>query len=278
MAYAYLATGSVTLAAAAFSDTTGFADGATLGIETGSQVIITALDQSGLANGINYLHIMPGFSGDIGSPSVGSLKCDVDNGSLPHILYAASGGTFYYTAAGNSNVCTRFECSSNGGTARILGGTITELQVLAGTCSVNTSTIVVTARLTGGACTIEDHATAITTLVVDGGNHILRRAVTTATLNGGVLYADLDGDSLGATLFTMNGGTLVLLSGNIPVAVFVGGEIDVSRLKRPATIAGTSATIYPNFVGALRQAPGNILTWTTANITYIGTYGVVQEA
>lgn len=271
MAYAYLTTGATDITGASWSDATGFANSATLGIETGSQTIVSSLNQSALGTGLNYLLVGPGFSGNIGSPAAGSLVVDVDAGSDPHVTYAASGGNFYLTAGGGNTLITRVECNS-AGNLYLTGGTFTNLDVVRGTCNVNASTVVTNAYLVGGNSTIEYNATALTTLTVSGGSHTLKRTANTVIMNGGDLRVDIDSGSLGATLLTMNGGRVTLVSGNIPVAVFIGGTLDVSKLKRPATIAGTSAVVYNGFRGALAQAPGNTLTWTTGNITYRGSY------
>lgn len=277
MAYAYLTTGATDLTAASWSDATGFANSATLAIETGSQTIVSSLNQSALGTGINYLHVMPGFSGDIGSASAGSLIVDADAGTDPHIMYAASGGQFFLTAGGGNTLITRIECNTNGGTLRLTGGIVTNLDMVKGTCTVNASTVVTNAYLVGGSATIEYNATALTILTIKGGTHTLKRTANTVIMSGGTLYVDIDSGNFGATSLTMTDGLVVLLSGNMPVAVYIGGTLDASRLKRAATIAGTSAVVYSGFKGALQQSPGNMLVWTTANITYRGSY-VVQEA
>lgn len=278
MAYAFLTTGSTTFAAGSWSDATGFANSGTLAIESGSQTIVSALDQSALGTGLNYFNVGPLFSGDIGSPSAGSLKVDIDAGTDPHFTYAASGGHCYLTAGGGNTLITRVECNSNGGTLHLTGGIFTNLDVVRGTCTVNESTVVTNAYLVGGTTTIEYNATALTILNIGGGTHTLKRTANTVILSGGTLYVDIDSGSLGATIVTVTGGVLVLKSGAIPVAVFIGGRIDLSQIRKPSVIAGTSAVVYASFKGALAQSPGNLVTWTTANISYRGSYTEVGEA
>ena len=71
MAIAYLNEGAVSLAAANWSDATGFANNATLVISSGSQTITTSLDQSGLSGGIDTLDILQVFTGRIGGAGYG---------------------------------------------------------------------------------------------------------------------------------------------------------------------------------------------------------------
>lgn len=274
MAIAYLAEGSTTLAAAAWSDATGFANDATLVIERGGQTITTALDQSALGTGINYLQVRRTFTGNIGSSAAGPLKVDADAGSDPNIVYAAAAGSFYLQAGGGSALVSRMECNT-GGQLRLVGGTFTNVDMLRGAMSANGSTVITNLFVTGGEATIEDNATAITNLEIFGGTVTLRRGATNVTMRGGRLILDADGRSLGPTVLDVLGGEIVWISGAIPGGSSrsrVACSIDVSRLRRDAAFAATNATtVYPAARGIGKRAPGATLTWTTANIIYRGT-------
>lgn len=244
MATAYLTDGATTLAAASWSDATGFADGADLVISDGSQSIQTALNQSGLTNGINRLRILPGFSGNIGSGSE-SLRVDVDNSSSPRLEYLARAGSLFYAANGNSNVCTRLVVAS-GGSLTLTGGTITQLEVQAANrVTVNSSTVVTTAYINGGSGVIEYNATAITNLYMGGGNYVLRRAATTVTLGGGTLVVDVKQAATAATTINMAGGRLVLYAGNVTTPNLYAGSVDASKAVKPITLGGTNGVFGP---------------------------------
>jgi hypothetical protein len=107
MAVAFLNTGATSMAAANWSDTTGFAAAAQLVIREGSQAIVNDLNQS--ASSIEFLDIQEGFSGNIGNAS-GSLRCDADGTAespttrLSRIRYNASGGNFYFSATGGNTL------------------------------------------------------------------------------------------------------------------------------------------------------------------------------
>lgn len=271
MAVAYLTEGATDFAAANWSDATGFgAATPTLVIEKGSQTVVSSLDQSGLASGVNYLEVRRTFFGNIGSASAGPLKVDADNGSSPHIYYGAGGGVFYLQAGGNNTLITTLEVNG-AGTAYLQGGTFTTADLLAGTVYANQSTVMTSLYQSGGTATVEYNATALTNLYVASGLCVVKRAVTNAIIGGGTVIVDIDSGSFGATTFTMTGGVLVLRSGNIPNWTWIAGELRASELRRDATIAGTAATVYPLARGVLQRAPGATLTWTTANITYRGT-------
>lgn len=273
MAIAYLAEGSTSLANVNWSDGTGFANDATLVIERGGQTIVSALDQSALGTGINYLHVRRTFSGSIGSSSAGPLIVDADAGSDPHILYAASGGEFYLRAGGGNSLVTRVECNA-GGRLRLMGGTFTNVDLIRGSSNVNGSAVMTNVYITGGEHVIDDNATAIANLEIYGGVTTLRRSATNLTMKGGTLILDADGRSLGSTVFDFLGGAIVWISGSIPggsTRSRAAGRFDVSRLRRDAAFAATNATtVYPSARGVNTRAPGATLTWTTANILYRG--------
>lgn len=284
MAIAYLNEGAVSLAAANWSDATGLASSATCVIDRGGQSIVNDLDWSSAitVTRLGYLAIRRPFTGNIGDSSVGPLKINASS----YIYYAAAAGSLYWQSAGpSSNTTALFEMPvGTGGACYIQGCTITEARIYGGQCYVNSSTVVTTMYTMLASVSIDSNATAITTLTVtNGATVVLKRSVTTLNLINGTVI--IDGDGISITTLNQYGGTINHKSGDIPTFNQYGGQYTAQNLRRDATIAGTAGTIYPGATGALQRAPGATLTWTTANISYIGTnagpsyfYGTLPEA
>jgi len=236
MAIAYLNEGAVSLAAANWSDATGFANLATLVIASGSQTITTALDQSGLSGGIDTLDIGPQFTGRIGSPSTGPLKVDADEGGSTHrVTYNAGGGVLYLQAAGDNNLISNFWKSSPGA-AYLMGGTFTNVILGEGPLSVNGSTVVTNAYLKGGNSTIEA-GTAFTSLSVYAGTHYTKRDCATINVYGGTLIYDVPTTATTTTITVYSGATLRLLSSDAIATLNLEGYADFSQAKVGITIA-----------------------------------------
>jgi hypothetical protein len=265
MAIAYLNDGSTTMAALAWSDATGFAAGATLVISSASaQTITTAVDQSAVAQ-IDYLNIRRLFSGTIGS-SASPLR----TGATGTIWNDAGGGTLYLEAAniaggGSANTIAKYQHSSPG-TAVLSGGTITQIEVSAGNVTIGASVVCTTLYVTGGQVTIEDNATAITTMTITGsGRVICRRQVTTAQISGSTSCTYDDAGTI-TTLTVLSGSTWVHWRGDVTTAV-ISGTFNAGNLRANATMGGTSLTwIFP----AMYVSPsigGAVLT--QSNVTNI---------
>lgn len=269
MAIAYLNEGAVSLAAANWSDATGLVSSAECVIDKGGQAIVNNLDFSTIATTrVSYLHIRRPFTGSIGSSSVGPLKVNTSSATY----YAAGGGSLYLQSAGPaSNTTVLFEMpTGTGGAAYLQGGTFTEARVYGGQCYINASTVVTTLYAMSSSVTVDYNATAITTLYVfPGATVYLKRSVTNVVVIGGTLI--IDGDGISITTLRQSGGVVDHRSGDIPTFTQEGGQYINQSLRRDSTIAGTAATIFPGSTGALMRAPGATVTWTTANITYVGT-------
>lgn len=244
MAIAYLNEGAVSLAAANWSDATGFANNATLVIASGSQTITTALDQSGLSGGIDTLDIGPQFTGRIGSPSTGPLKVDADEGGSTHrITYNAGGGVLYLQAAGDNNLISNFWKSSPGA-AYLMGGTFTNVILGEGPLSVNGSTTVDNAYLKGGNSTFEA-GTGFKVLNVYSGTHLIKRNFIASgsggseTLNiyGGTVVLDTTTTGNLTTVNVFKDGTLRLLSSDAIATLNLEGYADFSQAKVAITIS-----------------------------------------
>lgn len=262
---AYLIGQSISLAAANWSDATGFADNAALEIRDGQQTISAGLDQSALTEGVSTIDVGPGFSGNIGGPS-GSLKCDVDGSGTPQFRYAAAGGSLYYEAKGDNNLCVRFVNSSSA-RAYLTGGTFTTLELNSGYTEVSDSVTLSsqTVNLTGGTLKCD---AVIGTLNQWGGNAILTKAPTTWIQWGGTGVHDSASGNI--TTFSQGpNGHLDHRGGNIATFT-IAGSFTLANATRAGTLAGTAGTIVITTAKIVDTSPTAGITWTAANITKLG--------
>lgn len=267
MAITYLNAGSITMAAAAWSDGIGFANASTNVISSQTaQTVTTALDYSTGIGQIGYLDIRPPFSGTIGS-TASPLKI----GASTRVWNAASGGTLYLQAANDTtggsaaNTIALYQHSSPG-TAVLVGGTFTQVQVGTGNVTIGSGAVVTTLYVTGGTVTIQDNATAITTMNITGsGKVICSRQVTTVSISGS---AQCTYDDAGAitTLSAFSGSNWTHMQGNITTAT-ISGVFNAGNLKSDATVGGTSLTWY-NTATYISPAVGGA-TLTQSNVTNI---------
>lgn len=290
MPAAYLNAGATSLAAANWSDSTGFADSAELYIQSGTQTVTGGLSPS-LTNGIQNLDILSGWSGNIGGAN-GSLAVETRSSLLsqttqiPRVRYYASGGTFYYTPQGAGaagDVCDYYQIAGSG-SAYITGtGTVKRLESNGGRLYVGTSIgSVANFRwvFSGGTVTIDgvSGSTKIHALTIAGGQHLLKKGIQgtsiTATgftegLNvaGGSVTIDAYGETFsdiriyGGYVQVVNCGTCAVVSG-------YSGTLDFSKLQRPLTV-----TLLEDAPG-LTVIPSKLLTITTRNPINSGANGL----
>ena len=248
MALAYLTDGSATLAAAGWSDATGFADNATLIVDTGKQTITTALNSgSGLATGISYIHFRKGFTGTVGVAGTSTLETKFANyTTLPNVILSA--GTLLLTC---TNTCNKVRV--HGGNLVIASGTVTDLEVVAGTVTIAAGATVTNLVQAGGL--VQDTATGsntMTSATIYGGDFKPLRPVTT------ILQSDAVGAGVGApaayvlynhatgpTTWTMRSGSAVHLQGSVATLNLYAGRFDASRAIRDLTIGGTATVLGP---------------------------------
>lgn len=271
MAVAFLNDGATSLAAANWSDATGFTAAAQLVIRSGSQSIISDLNQS--ASSIEYLDVQAGFSGNIGSAST-SLQCDVDGTTespttrVSRIRYFASGGNMWFNANG-SNTLAHFVEINTGGTFWATGGIQKNVVLQRGTLRVAAAVAGTGGvwRFSGGQSTIDYAASsAIPQLDVSGGTHVLNRNATTNNVYGGTLTIDAAG--LAITTLNVYGGTVRLLnSGTITTVTLLGGTLDCLAAQRPITFTTMNSDAAATFL------KGQYVTITTENIAGVGPRG-----
>lgn len=246
MPVAYLNDGATSLAAANFSDATGFATNAELVIGGATTGIISDLDQSGVATGINSLIVGPSFNGTIGNESVGPLIVDADDvtgvwtSAAPtpaKVVYNATGGSWRLRAGGGSAVISNAFMDAPGATWFWTGGTFTTSNFYRGTANVNSSTTLVTANVDGGSVTIEYKASGLTTLNIYAGTVTCKRpASTIINLYNGTLILDDDG-ATATVAITQTGGNFIHVAGNVTTHNAYAGTYTAARLRKVATIA-----------------------------------------
>lgn len=267
MALAYLTEGSATLAAAAWSDATGFADNATLIVDAGTQTVTTALNAgSALSTGISYIHFRKGFTGQVGSAGT-SLETKFANyTTLPNVLL--SSGSVWLTC---TNTCNKILVL--GGNLTILSGTVSALEIVAGNVLVSASATVTALEMTGG--NYRDLATssnAITTASIFGGTASFLRTTTTLNISDAVganvrapaAFVRSD-HATGPTTINQRSGRLTLIQGSVGTLNLYAGVCDASRAIRDLTIGSTATNLYP--FGTLNSTASGA-TVTVSNTSY----------
>lgn len=258
--------GATSLAAANWSDATGFADNATLEINKSfgnGAPVTTSVDQSGLVSGIDSLDIRKGASGILGSGG-SPLKVDADTASTDGISNHGA-VTLYLEAGGNNTTIENFDCG-RGSRNYLVGGTFTTVTVQGGTLDANESTVITNFDAYGGSGEIAYNSTKITTCRIMRGNWVIRRACTTLIIgeNARVVYEPDTAASHTSTTVQNFGGTLDWRDGAIPTVLSIGGVIDYSNAIAEFTPGGTSFIVGGT---VFREGDGTV---DTSNITYVG--------
>lgn len=290
MPAAYLNAGATSLAAANWSDATGFADSAELYVQSGTQTITGGLSPS-LTNGIQNFDVLSGFSGNIGG-AAGSLAVETRSSLLnqatqiPRIRYYASGGSLYYTPQGAgaaTDLCDYYQIGGSGNGYITGTGTIKRVESLGGRLYI-APTIGSVANfrwvLSGGSVTIDgvSGSTKIHAVTIAGGQHLLKKGIQgtsiTATgftegLNvaGGSVTIDAYGETI-SDLRVYGGYVTVVNCGTVAVVSGYSGTLDFSKLQRPLTL-----TLLEDAPG-LTVIPSKMLTITTRNPIGTGAIGL----
>jgi hypothetical protein len=280
MADAFLNAGATSLAAANWSDSTGYTSGTpTLFVQSGTQTITGGLAPgSGTYVAVNNFDILTGFSGNIGG-SAGSFAIETANYNpstqVGRIRYNASGGTFYYTPQGANvaaDVCDLFQVNGSGSAFLTGTGTVKRVDMQSGRLYVSpTIGSVATYRwvLSGGTTTIDGilGSTKIHSITVAGGQHLIKKGIQGSTLattgfveglnvcNGSVVidcYSETISD-----LRIYGGYVTVVNCGAIAAVGGYNGTLDFSKLQRPVTV-----TLMEDAPG-LTVIPSKLLTITT---------------
>lgn len=220
----------------------GIADDATLIIGTGSSTIDTALDQSATTTaGIDYLHILRGFTGHLGSPSDPAiLEFQTAHTADINFVYKAGGGSASLDVA--AITCTSVECDANGTLNLVGSGTITNLYVRSGTVIISGGVTVTNIYVFGGVVTLRDGAgTAPTLIECNAGSIVSYRAPTTITMQGTNASAMVEKPGGSITTANVTVGRLTLLASDI--ATINGGHLgilDVGNVIEDVAVGATA--------------------------------------
>lgn len=258
--------GATSLAAANWSDSTGFADNATLVINKpfGNGAAVTAgLDNSGLTEGIDSLDIKKGANGIIGGDGT-SLEVDADSASTDGISNHGN-VTLYLQASGDDNKIENFDCGA-GSRNFLAGGTFTTTTVQGGYLSANESTVLTNFDAYGGNGVIEYNSTKITLARIMRGSWIIKRACTSLIIgeNATVIFDPDDSATFTSTAITNYGGRLVWRAGAVPTVTSIGGAIDFSEARDTFTPGGTAFTVGGT---TINEGDGSV---SLTNVDYVG--------
>lgn len=242
MAVAYftqLGGDGVSLNAANWTDTTGFANDATLVIGAGTANITADLDRTGsTTTGIDYLHITEGFAGTVGSSTAGSASIEFDATYTDAPNFVLRGPATVFLTSGATTI-TKAEVTR--GRLVLTGGTITTLVVSGGEVIVQSGCTVTNYVITGGSVTeLGAGGTAATTCVQSGGRYVTERVPVTFTVRGASAYAQVNSTTADCTTLTHSDGRVFWEDGNIATLVGEGnGKLQLSP-KRAVAIGGTA--------------------------------------
>lgn len=219
-----------------------------------------ALDQSGLAEGVNSVWIKDSVnSGTIGGASGPFIiDCDVDTGGGSY--FANFGNVLlYYQAGGDNNLCSNFSCG-RGSQNYIVGGTLTNTSV-GGSArfNANGSTILTNFYADGGGGELKFNATDMTIGVFTGGNWTVRRGLDLMILGGTakVLYDPDDSVTQTSNVIRQYGGDLSWVAGAVPTYEGYAGRLDFSRARTTFTAGATDFA-----VGGVKITPSPSVTYT----------------
>ena len=236
MALAYLNENATSAAAANWSDTTGFADGAELVLSTGTVGVTSDVDQSGLTTGVESFEIQATYNADAavaGTPFI----FDADNSADAFVKHGGP-RRFYYDASGGSGVCN-FYYHTGVGQSYIEGGTLTNLYVVRGSFNANASTVITNATIYGGTAVIENNATGFTACTVKGGIVTSKRDGT-YTVEGGTLILDIPDASPTVSVTVKQGGRLIVRQANAIATLYNDGAVDIAQARRPVTLGASN--------------------------------------
>jgi len=294
MANAFLSAGATSLAAANWSDATGYDSGTpTLFVQTGTQTITGGLaPSSGSYAALYNFDVLPGFSGVIGG-SAGSFSIETANAAfsqvtqLPRVRYFASGGAFYYSPqgadAGITNECHYYQIAGSGSGYLNGTGIVRRVECESGRLYIAPTIGGVTGyrwTLAGGTTTIDgaSGSTKLFSVTVTGGQHLFKKGIqggsitstsVTEGLNvyGGQVTIDAFGETV-SDLVVAGGSVTIVNCGTIAHVGAFSGTLDFSKLQRPLTI-----TLLDDAPGCT-IIPSRLLTITTRNPIGTGADGL----
>lgn len=265
MAIEFLAEGAVTLAAAAWTGS-GFADNATLVINKpfgNGSPLTTGTDQSGLTVGIDYLDVMKGAVGQLGT---GALPLTVDADSAAGDRITNHGAVkLYLDAGGGSATINNFDCGA-GSQNYLVGGTFGQTTVQGGLFNANESTVLTNLDGYGGQGEVAYKSDKITLCRIMRGTWVIRRACTHLIIGdqARVIFDPDDAASHTSTAITNYGGHLDWRAGAVPTVNSIGGTIDFSQAR---AVFAPGATAFNLGGTRIIEGAGQV---DTSNVAYVG--------
>jgi len=238
----------------------------------GNQTIVSNLDQSALAAGLNGVLIQPGSSismrGSAGTfakfgVGAGSAVSGVVNGVF---LIAGQSGEIYYTpvGAGTYTTCLRLKNITGYRVNLAGGGTVVDCEMAGAAELFVDNSAVTNFYQDSGSSTFNYYATALTYAEIGGGSMTCGRACTNLTIGGGaqVQFTRLDSNttppavsgtiSIGSGRLDWRGGNIGTLRGfgsamidlrNVPAACTITNLYLTRAVADRSYLKGTNATV-----------------------------------
>lgn len=237
---AYLNENATSLAAANWSDATGFADSADLEIRDGTLPITSGVDHSTLTEGVESFVIRKSRGADIGSAGT-PVKFDAD-ASADARVENYSPFTLHYEADGDDNLCNVLRQVGSGST-RVYGGTVAQTYISGGYFYANESTVLTDVDVQGGRFVIENNATGLNSLDIEAGSGVCKRDCdadgTITVKRGATLTLDIPDSSPTLKVTVDPGGKLIVLKADVLATLTNNGVVDLSRAKADVTLGAT---------------------------------------
>ncbi len=212
----------------------------------GNQTVISGLDQSALAAGLDSVYFQTGstvtFRGSTGTP----FKA----GIATLMSLRQYGGSIYYTpvGAGTTTTCARIKSTTATRLYLSAGGTVASLECSGSSYTNVDDNVNVTTLAVDGAATVDAlyKSTVFTTIWMGGGTLNSGRGFTTCHMGGGVAnFSREDSSSTAPAGTTLNcfGGTLKWRGGNITTVNATGAAmLDFSDVPAACTIGTLNVT------------------------------------
>jgi len=239
MALAYLNENATSAAAANWSDTTGFVDGAELVLSVSNGIaVVNDVDWSTLTptdTGVESFEIQAAFNADAGQAGT-PFEFDADNCADAFVKHGGP-RRFYYSATGGSSACNNYSHVGTGA-SYIEGGTLASVQVIKGEFYANASTVITAMEVHGGRGVIQNNATGFTSYTQKDGNWTIKRDGT-LVVERGTLTLDIPDSAPTISLTVQKGARVNVLQANTIATVTNDGIIDLTRAKRPVTMGAS---------------------------------------
>lgn len=212
----------------------------------------------GVNGGLDYLIVNPACVGQVGT-SAGPIVAPTDDDlyslstTRAAIVYKASGGALYLSGNGGTTEDLIHIYHQNSGGQAFFVGTWTARHVFLESGRLQVVGTVGSESgyewcLSGGSIDILDSSTGLHTVIVTGGNHVIRRGFQgTLEVAGGTVTIDAGGRTFAAIKVT--GGTCIMRNcGDVTLFTALGGIIDESQSQRPITYATQVDAITATFI------------------------------